>query len=351
MTVKPIVDLDHLNSKNDRIFFGEYSGFQRFDKPSFPIAVKLEESMRNAFWNPNEISMRTDALKFHAMPESVKEVMIAIWVYQTLMDSAQNRGLEETISDFITNPEWECLLKTWGYFEMIHSISYSHIIRGIFVDSVDAFEKNFENKNILDRIRHEVDAYSYLAEYNPKDDPEGIKQVLELIMTIYALEGIKFYASFLITYLIHDRFRSIPGATRIIKLINFDEDTHTRASVVLLGQLMQDEAFKDIISTPWFADMAHEVFSRVLQDEKSWADYLVEVGGVDLPVSRDGVHKFLEYYTDVRLKDLGVPPLCHQDKTSLVDWFDNYKDLNKENVAAQESDMAVYNIGVMKDDL
>lgn len=348
-----IVNVDNLNSRNDKIFFGEYSGFQRFDKPAYPAAVKLETAMRNAFWNPEEISIRTDAVKFHEMPKSVQDVMCAIWFYQTLMDSAQNRGLEETISDFITNPEWECLLKTWGYFEMIHSISYSHIIRGIFVDSSDVFERNFTNKAIINRVRGEIESYSYLAEigndlaYNE----ESIKKILEMILIIYALEGIKFYASFLMTYLIHDKFQSIPGASRIIKLINFDEDTHTKASVVLLGQLMEDESFKRVIQTEWFADKAHEVFSKVLKDEKSFADYLVEVGGMDLPVSRDGVHKFLDYYTDKRLVDIGVPVMTGQEKTSLVEWFNNYKDLNKENIALQESDMAVYNIGVMVDDL
>lgn len=346
-----IVDVKNLNSANDKIFFGEYSGFQRFDKPAFPAAVKLEESMRNAFWNPNEISMRTDAVKFHEMPEAVKQVMCSIWFYQTLMDSAQNRGLEETIAEFVTNPEWECLFKTWGYFEMIHSISYSHIIRGIFADSVEVFEKNFTNDAIIQRVKHEIDTYEHSHTENPEANEQGVKELLELILTIYALEGIKFYASFLLTYLIHDRYAAIPGASRIIKLINFDEDTHTRASVVLLGALMDDERFRSVIQTEWFADKAQEVFARVLADEKSFADYLVEQGGMELPVSRDGVHKFLDYYTDKRLLDIGVPALTEQEKTPLVEWFDNYKDLNKENIALQESDMAVYNIGVMVDDL
>lgn len=347
-----IVDIDHLNSKNDRIFFGEYSGFQRFDNPSYPAAVKLEESMRGAFWNPNEITMKDDAVKFHEMPKSVQDVMCSIWFYQTLMDSAQNRGLEETIASFITNPEWECLLKTWEYFEMIHSISYSHIIRGIFVDSKEVFEKNFSNESIINRVRGEIESYSNLAELGELEESEdSIRKILEMILIIYALEGIKFYASFLLTYLIHDKFRAIPGASRIIKLINFDEDTHTRASVVLLGQLMDDEAFRSQIQTEWFANKAHEVFSKVLSDEKSFADYLVEQGGMDLPVSRDGVHKFLDYYVDFRLGEIGVPGLTGQEKTDMVEWFDTYKDLNKENIALQESDMAVYNIGVMEDDL
>lgn len=353
-----IVDTDNLGSKNDKVFFGNYSGFQRYDAPTFSQAVAIEEKMRCAYWNPSETSLRNDAVKFHVMPHEIQGVLTSIWFYQTLMDSAQSRGLEETINQYVTNPEWEAVFKTWGFFEMIHSISYSHIIRGIFVDSTRVFEENFNNRNIIERVQGEIDAYSYIRSedgFKIEDGPteDNIKKILELIMVIYALEGIKFYASFLITYLIHDRYACIPGACRIIKLINFDEDWHTRASVLLLKNLKEDPNFNawiDLTPGSWFDKMANRVFDKVRQDEKNFADYLISIGGMELPVSGTGVHKFLDYYSGKRLKDIGLEGQ-EIEITSLVEWFDMYKDLNKENIAMQESDLAVYNIGVMQDDM
>lgn len=352
-----IVDVKNLGSANDRIFFGDYSGFQRYDNPAFISAVKLEESMRGAFWNPNEISMRDDAVRFHQMPEEVQNAMCSIWFYQTLMDSAQNRGLEETIVEFVTNPEFEALFKTWGYFEMIHSLSYSHIIRGIFVDSKDVFERNFSNEDIIKRVTTEIESYSDIAsnieelEGSKSFSEENAKKIIELILTIYALEGIKFYASFLYTYLIHDRYASIPGATRIIKLINFDEDTHTRASLVLLHELAKDERFKPYLSGDWFNDAAHKCFSRVYEDERSFAEYLRSQLGEFSPISEANTNKFLKCYVDRRLEDLGVSPLFSVETPPIVEWFDNFKDLNKENAALQETDLAVYNVGQVVDDM
>ena len=352
-----IVDFKNLGSKNDQIFFGEYSGFQRYDKPAFPSAVKLEESMRGAFWGPNEISMKDDAVKFHLMPTPVQDAMCSIWFYQTLMDSAQNRGLEETISMFVTNPEFEALFKTWGYFEMIHSLSYSHIIRGIFMDSTPVFERNFQNEDIINRVKSEIEQYSDIAAYaeelaGAEFSEENAKKIIELILTIYALEGIKFYASFLYTYLIHDRYASIPGATRIIKLINFDENSHTLASVVLLREMMKDPRFEAIISTEWFADTAQKHFKKVFDDESSFAEYLRGVLGEYSPISAENTNKFLEYWVDARLKDLGVPGIFGEPKASpIVEWFVQYLDMNKENAALQESDLSVYNIGSMVDDM
>ena len=47
---------------DEKIFFGKYSSFQRYDNPTFKFAVDMEEKQRNAFWNPKEISMQYDAL-------------------------------------------------------------------------------------------------------------------------------------------------------------------------------------------------------------------------------------------------------------------------------------------------
>lgn len=352
-----IVDFNNLNSKNDQIFFGEYSGFQRYDDPAFPSAVKLEESMRNAFWNPNEISMKDDAVKFHLMPTPVQDAMCSIWFYQTLMDSAQNRGLEETISLFVTNPEFEALFKTWGYFEMIHSLSYSHIIRGIFMDSTPVFERNFHNTDIINRVKSEIEQYSDIAAYaedlaGASFSEENAKKIIELILTIYALEGIKFYASFLYTYLIHDRYASIPGATRIIKLIAFDELMHTVASTVLIKELRKDPRFSEILESDWFAETAQKHFLKVYQDESNFAEYLRGVLGEFTPISEENTNNFLKYWVDLRLRDIGVAGVFGDfEETPIVKWFNEYGDLNTQNIQLQEADMSVYSIGTMVDDL
>ena len=352
-----IVDFNNLNSKNDQIFFGEYSGFQRYDDPAFPSAVKLEESMRNAFWNPNEISMKDDAVKFHLMPTPVQDAMCSIWFYQTLMDSAQNRGLEETISLFVTNPEFEALFKTWSYFEMIHSLSYSHIIRGIFMDSTPVFERNFHNNDIINRVKSEIEQYSDIAAYaedlaGASFSEENAKKIIELILTIYALEGIKFYASFLYTYLIHDRYASIPGATRIIKLIAFDELMHTVASTVLIKELRKDPHFSEILESDWFAETAQKHFLKVYQDESNFAEYLRGVLGEFTPISEENTNNFLKYWVDLSLRDIGVAGVFGDfEETPIVKWFNEYGDLALSNSALQESDLAVYNIGTMVDDM
>lgn len=350
-----ILDTKNLvpEKSKEKIFFGEYSGFQRYDNPTYKFAVQAEERQRNAFWNPNEISMVNDAQKFFDLPEPMQEVMIRIWLFQTLMDSGQNKGLEEVMAEITTNPEWEALFKTWGYFELIHSLSYSHLLRGIFSDAAKVFDKIADYPEIQQRIDKEIDLYSKIQNMGDMNLEDKKKLVLEMLVNIFALEGIKFYISFLVTYVINNAYANkIQGATRIIKLINFDEDIHTSFTSGLLNILKKEksEGFTELMESDWYKDMVKKTFEQVYKDEMSWADYLLSLG--DIPtLTRPVLEQFLKYYVDLRATQIGQPKLYNQDMTDVVQWFENYKDLNKDNAALQESDLAVYSIGIMKNDV
>jgi ribonucleoside-diphosphate reductase beta chain len=351
-----IIDTSNLVTpkENEKIFFGEYSGFQRYDNPTYKFAVIQEERQRNAFWNPNEISMVNDSQKFFELPKPMQEVMIRIWLFQTLMDSGQNKGLEEVLSELCTNSEFEAMFKTWGYFELIHSISYSHLLRGIFSDASKVFDRVKDYPEIQRRIDKEISLYTLAKNINKNDDLDIKKKLLiELLINIFALEGIKFYISFLVTYIINNAYNNkIQGATRIIKLINFDEDIHTSMCNGLLNILKKEpsEGFTEIMASEWYTDMVKQTLISVYNDEKSWAEYLRSIG--DIPgLTGTIIDHFLKYYIDFRCVQLGVDKIFNQEKTEVVQWFENYKDMNKDNAALQESDLAVYSIGIMKNDV
>jgi ribonucleoside-diphosphate reductase beta chain len=354
--MKKILDSNNLVPEKalEKIFFGEYSGFQRYDNPTYQFAVQMEERQRNSFWNPNEISMVNDSQKFFDLPEHIQEIMIRIWLFQTLMDSGQNKGLEEILSSLCTNPEFEAMFKTWGYFELIHSISYSHLLRGIFSDASVIFDKIKDYPEIQRRIDKEIDLYSRVK--NIDDLPtleEKKKLVLELLVNVFALEGVKFYISFLVTYIINNAYgNKIQGASRMIKLINFDEDVHTTMGAGTLNILRKEptEGFADLMKSQWYTDMVNEVFLDLYKDEMEWADYLMSIG--DIPtLTKPVVEQFLKYYIDLRSTQIGQPAIYNQEKTDVVQWFDSYKDINLDNVAMQESDMAAYSLNIMKNDL
>ena len=351
-----ILDINNLvpDISNNKIFLGEYSGFQRYDSPRYQFAVDVEEKMRNAFWNPNEISMLADSQSFFEMPEFIQEVMIRIWLFQTIMDSAQNSGMEEVLASITTNPECEAMFKTHGYFELIHSLSYSHLIRGIFTDSKQIFDQISEYDEIKHRIDKEIEGYHTLSNLDLIESEEDKKKaILEMLIRIYALEGIKFYVSFLVTYIINNNYNNkIQGATRIIKLINFDEDLHTGVirGVLRILKTEEREGFSDLINSDWYTEMVNDIFTEVLEDEMEWTKYLLSFG--DIPTLTPAVvESFLKYFIDLRVNGLGLPKIYNEKKSDIVTWFDVYKDIDKDNTAQQEAEATNYSIGILRNDI
>jgi ribonucleoside-diphosphate reductase beta chain len=83
---------------------------------------------------------------------------------------------------------------------------------------------------------------------------------------------------------------------------------------------------------------------------KRQKEYICQYG--DIPsLTRAVMEQFLKYYIDFRMSQLGQEKIFNQEKTDVVQWFENYKNLNKDNAALQESDLAVYSIGIMKNDI
>lgn len=358
-----IIDTGNLvtDKAKELIFFGEYSGFQRYDNPTYDFAVRLEERQRNAFWNPSEISLTTDAQKFYELPEDIQEVLTVVWLFQTLMDSGQNKGLEEVLAGLCTNSEVEAMFKTWGYFELIHSLSYSHLIRGIFSNSSEVFDRINQYPEILKTIDTEIDLYSRVGmleaethnETNTMSDDDKKKLVLELLVNVFALEGIKFYLAFLVTYIVNNSYGSkIPGATRTMTLINFDEDIHTAMGSNVLHTLktVEREEFTHLVNTEWFDSMVKDAFQKAYNDQMDFARFLLSIA--DVPTLTEGVvSSFLKYYVDLRLTQIQQPKLFNEEKSDVVTWFEYYKNLNLNNSALQESDAATYSVGIMRDDL
>ena len=83
-----------------------------------------------------------------------------------------------------------------------------------------------------------------------------------------------------------------------------------------------------------------------------WAKYLFddyEVAGINSQISEN----FIKYWANIRLKEIGIidNPYMKEEKTDIIDWFNNYRNINKQNAALQETSNTSYQKGVLKNDL
>jgi len=351
-----LLDTNNLkdNLGKTKIFLGTYSGFQRFDVYQYKFAKQIESKMRNAFWNPEEISLVADRVKYPDLPEHAQEILTQNLLFQTLMDSAQSRGLDNILCPMTTSPEWEAVFRTQAYFEHIHSLTYSHIIREVYPNATKVFDSIKDYPEIQHRIDTEIAAYDTMnsVEYQTMSDDKKREFILELAVRIFALEGVKFYVSFLNTYMINNSYgNKIQGITRLIKLINFDEDMHVSVFGGLISILGKEkrEGFVDLVNSPNFDVMVNDVFSDVAKSEINWGKYLMSIGNIP-GLTPKVLSNFVNYYVMDRMKKLKVE--CKEIKADdTVQWFETYKNIDLDNVAGQESEGLAYQVGIIKDDI
>ncbi|AVR55688.1 ribonucleotide reductase small subunit [Campylobacter phage CP39] len=336
----------------EKFFFGEYSGFQRYDWYSHNQLESLDRKQQAQLWFPEEISMIHEPKSFIELPEHNQKQIKANLTFQTLMDSGQNRGLDNILIPLVTSSGLEGCLKTQAYFEYIHSRSYSHIIKSVFPNPTDVFDEYCEYPEIKTRINDEIDTYESLEGSLEENDENKLK-ILEACLRIQFLEGVKFYVSFLTTYMINKYSaggNKIPNLTKIIKLINNDEDIHLVIFSFILKTLRseQHQGFSHLFDDS-LSRKARKIAKKVYQDELEWAKYLLSMGPIP-GLTIENIDGFLKFFVDDRLKKCGFQPIWNAQKTDLVKEFQEIKNISSENQMLQEVDSITYSKGVMKKD-
>jgi ribonucleoside-diphosphate reductase beta chain len=89
---------------------------------------------------------------------------------------------------------------------------------------------------------------------------------------------------------------------------------------------------------------------EVINEEKSWADYLFKKGvviGLNSSILKD----FVDFTAFTKLKDIGIKYLEEHPKSNPIPWFNKHSNINKKQTALQESESTNYVIGAMSNEV
>ena len=224
------------NQLEEPIFLGQSVNLSRFDQQKYEIFEKLAEKSLSFFWRAEEIDLTRDRVDFANLSEHERHIFLSNLKYQSLLDSVQGRSPNIALLPIISIPELEALTEIWSFFEVIHSRSYTHIIRNIVNEPHLIFDGIIENEEILKRAKDIAFYYDDLIEYSQwynllgegKHQINGKvmevsvqelkKKLILCLISINALEGLRFYASFACSFAFAER-KLMEGNAKIIKLI------------------------------------------------------------------------------------------------------------------------------------
>ena len=84
--------------------------------------------------------MQKDRSDYQLLRPEQKHIFTSNLKYQIMLDSVQGRGPGMAFIPYCSLPELEACMEVWGFMEMIHSRSYTHIIKNVYADPSDVFD-------------------------------------------------------------------------------------------------------------------------------------------------------------------------------------------------------------------
>ncbi|MGF1909806.1 ribonucleotide-diphosphate reductase subunit beta [Vibrio kasasachensis] len=358
-------------NKNDQLkepmFLGQSVNVARYDQQKFEIFEKLIEKQLSFFWRPEEVDVSSDRIDYNKLPDHEKHIFISNLKYQTLLDSIQGRSPNVALLPLVSLPELETWIETWSFSETIHSRSYTHIIRNIVNDPGVVFDDIVENEHIVkraedisryyDELIQMTNDYHRFGEGTHEIAGEtvnlslyGLKKKLYVcLMSVNALEAIRFYVSFACSFAFAER-ELMEGNAKIIKLIARDEALHltgTQHMINLLRNGQDDFTFMQVAEE--CKQECFDLFKEAAEQEKEWAEYLFKDGSM-IGLNKDILCQYVEYITNVRMQAVGLP-IAYPDATSNpIPWINAWLSSDNVQVAPQEAEISSYLVGQIESD-
>lgn len=366
MTVFNTEDVD---TNKQYMFFGKPLGVQRYDKYKYPVFDKLTQQQLGYFWRPEEVSLQKDRGDYQSLTDQQKHIFTSNLKYQILLDSVQGRGPGMAFIPYCSLPELESAMLAWEFMEMIHSRSYTYIIKNVYSNPSDVFDKILDDDKIIARAESVTKAYNNLINaaqnwgtsnlykeghketFTSSYELKELKRLLyRAIVNVNILEGIRFYVSFACSFAFGE-LKLMEGSAKIISLISRDESQH----LVLTQQILKKWQEGD---DPAMVDIANEerenvldMFRQCVDEEKDWAEYLFKDGSM-IGLNAKLLSRYVEFIANRRLRALGLDALYDIPmRSNPLPWTEHWLNSKGQQNAPQETEIESYVIGGIKQDV
>ena len=358
-----------VNARKQPMFFGAPLGIQRYDQFKYPVFDKLTQQQLGYFWRPEEVSLQKDRGDYQTLAPEQKHIFTSNLKYQIMLDSVQGRGPGMAFIPYCSLPELEACMTVWEFMEMIHSRSYTYIIKNVYADPGEVFDHILDDDKIVARAESVTSAYNEFVEaahmYDTgnmwkgefKDSPTAQWESKELKRKLYRavanvniLEGIRFYVSFACSFAFGE-LKLMEGSAKIISLIARDENQHLVITQNILNKWRDgdDPEMEEIAREEKPA--VEEMFRKTVNEEKAWAEYLFKDGSM-IGLNDKLLQQYVEWIANRRMKAIGLKPIYDiPARNNPLPWTEHWISSKGLQVAPQETEVESYVVGGIKQDV
>ena len=363
-----VFNSNKVDSKKQPMFFGKPLGVQRYDSYKYPVFEKLTQQQLGYFWRPEEVSLQKDRGDYQKLRPEQKHIFTSNLKYQVMLDSVQGRGPGLAFLPYCSLPELESAMTVWELMEMIHSRSYTYIIKNVYADPSEVFDTILDDDNILQRAKTVTAAYDDLINAaqswagtklwqlgdsnttNTEELKELKRKLYKAIINVNILEGIRFYISFACTFAFGE-LKMMEGSAKIISLIARDENQHLVLTQNIIKNWINgdDPIMLEIMKEE--EENVYQMYRNTVDEEKLWAEYLFKDGSM-IGLNDKLLCQYVEWIANRRMKAIGLTPIYDiPAKNNPLPWTENWLNSKGQQNAPQETEIESYVIGGIKQDV
>ena len=364
-----VFNTEEVDTKKQPMFFGKPLGVQRYDSYKYPAFDKLTTQQLGYFWRPEEVSLQKDRADYQTLRAEQKHIYTSNLKYQIMLDSVQGRGPGMAFIPYCSLPELEACMEVWGFMEMIHSRSYTYIIKNVYSDPSDIFDHIINDPRIIERASSVTESYDdfinsaqvwgtgnmWKSEF--RDSPSSKWEIKDLKRKLYRavanvniLEGIRFYVSFACSFAFGE-LKLMEGSSKIISLIARDENQHLAITQNIMNKWRDGDDPEMVEIAKEEEEWVYAMFDRAVNEEKKWADYLFKDGSM-IGLNDVLLQKYVEWIANRRMKAIGLRPVYDiSANNNPLPWTQHWISSKGLQVAPQETEVESYLIGGIKQDV
>ena len=364
-----VFNTDEVDYKKQPMFFGKPLGVQRYDSYKYPTFDRLTTQQLGYFWRPEEVSLQKDRGDYQTLRPEQKHIFTSNLKYQTMLDSVQGRAPGMAFIPYCSLPELEACMEVWSFMEMIHSRSYTYIIKNVYSDPTEVFDTIIKDERSLERAKSVTESYDEFLNHAHDYDSGNIwkmateghtsgtydrkelkRKLYKAVANVNILEGIRFYVSFACSFAFGE-LKLMEGSAKIISLIARDENQHLVLTQTILKNWREgdDPEMKKIMEEE--EGWTYKMFDRCVNEEKKWADYLFKDGSM-IGLNDKLLQQYVEWIANKRLKAIGLKPQYDiSARNNPLPWTQHWISSKGLQVAPQETEVESYVVGGIKQDV
>jgi len=366
-----VFNTEDVNTKKQPMFFGAPLGVQRYDNFKYPQFENLTKQQLGYFWRPEEVSLQKDRGDYQTLRPEQKHIYTSNLKYQIMLDSVQGRAPGMAFLPYCSLPELESCMEVWSFMEMIHSRSYTYIIKNVYSDPSEVFDKILNDPRILERAASVTESYDdFINEAQqwgqsslwrdidtslntslPVLEMKEVKRKLyRAVANVNILEGIRFYVSFACSFAFGE-LKLMEGSSKIISLIARDENQHLAITQNILNNWRKGDDAEMVEIMKEEEQWTYDMFDKCVNEEKKWAEYLFKDGSM-IGLNDKLLYQYVEWIANRRIRSIGLKPQYDiPAKNNPLPWTEHWISSKGLQVAPQETEVESYVVGGIKQDV